>query len=77
MKAFVVLAVSTMVLAGCAGADFSVGQQAWDRGDYPTAYREWRPLATKGNVDAQSKLGLMYSTGRGVGRDPAEAAKWF
>ncbi len=39
---------------------------AFDRGDYATALREWRPLAEKGNAIAQSKLGFMYVFGEGV-----------
>ncbi len=50
---------------------------AYDRGDYATALREWRPLAEQGHADAQFKLGVMYFNGRGVPQDYAQAHKWF
>jgi TPR repeat protein len=33
--------------------------------------------ALKGEVDAQVALGFAYADGEGVGKDEAEAAKWF
>ncbi len=38
---------------------------------------EWRPLAEKGNVDAQTYLGFMYANGRGIPQDYATTVKWF
>jgi TPR repeat protein len=56
---------------------FEDGTAAFDRGDYATAMRLLRPFADQGNADAQTALGAMYTTGKGVPRDDAEAAKWF
>ena len=50
---------------------------AYQRGDYATALREWRPLAEQGYADAQFNLGVMYDEGRGVPQDDAEAVKWY
>ncbi len=47
-------------LTAPAWAGFDEGQVAFIRGDYATAVREWRPLAEKGNANAQSNLGFMY-----------------
>ncbi len=47
------------------------------RGDYADALRILRPLASRGDANAQSNLGFMYATGQGVTRDHAEAAKWY
>ena len=33
--------------------------------------------AENGNVEAQYHLALMYDTGRGIGRNPREAEKWY
>ena len=33
--------------------------------------------AQRGDAQAQADLGLMYQSGKGVGQDPAEAARWF
>jgi TPR repeat protein len=53
------------------------GVAAYQRGDYATALRIYRPLAAQGNASAQSNLGLMYALGRGVAQNYAEAVKWF
>ena len=50
---------------------------AYQRGDYATALREWRPLTEQGYADAQFNLGVMYDEGRGVPQDDAEAVKWY
>jgi len=50
---------------------------AFDRGDYATALRLFRPLADQGNAAAQNRLGFMYVKGRGVPQDDAEAARWY
>jgi TPR repeat protein len=53
------------------------GLDAYNRGDYATALREWLPLAVQGNAPAQHSLGLMYGNGRGVPQDYTEAMKWY
>ena len=58
-------------------ADFQKGLDAWQRGDYATALREWKPLAEQGHARAQVELGAMYSEGEGVPEDDKEAVKWF
>ena len=58
-------------------ADIDAGVEAYKRGEYATAMREWRPLAEAGDVDSRYGLGLMYHKGEGVPQDSAEAVKWF
>jgi TPR repeat protein len=53
------------------------GIAAWQRGEYPTAVAIWRPLAEKGNADAQFNLGQAYRLGRGVTVDLAQAKGWL
>ncbi len=60
-----------------AWAAWDEGGQAYQRGDYPTALRELRPLARQGDANAQLFVGLMYDKGQGVPQDYAEAAKWY
>ncbi len=67
----------TLGLTVPAWAGWDEGWAAYDRRDYATAVREWRPLAEQGNVYAQSSLGNMYNMGRGVPQDYAEAARWY
>jgi uncharacterized protein len=52
-----------------AGADLQKGWTAYQSGNFATALREWKPLAEKGNADAQYLVGGMYATGQGVIRD--------
>jgi hypothetical protein len=67
----------TLGLTAPAWAGFDEGTAAYDRGDYATALREWRPLAKQGVADAQYNLGVMYGEGLGVPQDYAKAVGWW
>jgi TPR repeat protein len=69
----VVLSFSAPVAAG----PFEEAGVAYNRADYATALRLYRPLADQGNGNAQFSLGTMYAEGRGVAQDYVEAAKWY
>jgi uncharacterized protein len=73
--------VAVMLAAGMMGPTFAGpyedGTAAFERGDYQTALREWRPLAEKGIAGAQFGLGVMYADGDGVEPDYGIAASWF
>jgi TPR repeat protein len=70
--------VLTVILTtGARAGPLEDGDAAYERGDYATAVRLWRPLAEQGNPEAQFILGQMYNTGRGVSQDHAEAVKWY
>ena len=58
-------------------ADFELGKQAFAKGDYVTALKEWQPLAEQGLPFAAYNIALLYAKGQGVPRDTAEAAKWY
>lgn len=58
-------------------ADFVLGLQAFDLGNYEKAFSEWLPLALDGNPDAQFNIGFMYQNGLGVDANPLEAATWY
>lgn len=53
------------------------GIAAWQRSDYAQAVAIWRPLAEKGDSDAQFNLGQAYRLGRGVTVDLATAQSWL
>ena len=36
-----------------------------------------RKAAAQGHTDAQFAVGMAYTTGEGIGKDPAEAMRWF
>lgn len=71
------LAMSLLVAAVPAWADFQAGLEAYQKGDYVEAAKQWRPLAEEGNAAAQYNLGLLYLDGRGVPESLAEAVNWF
>ena len=58
-------------------ADVKAGVEAWQRGDFGAAVKEWRPLADQGDADAQFNLGQAYRLGRGVPADLRIAQSWF
>ncbi len=54
-----------------------MGVAAFNRGEYATAFREFRPLAEQGTAEAQFNLGRVYGEGLGVPQDYAEAHMWY
>ena len=58
-------------------ADRQAVADAYEREDYDTALKEWRPLADQGDPLAQATLGLMYAEGEGVAQDYQEAVRWY
>ena len=66
-----------LVPTGAPAQDYNKGLDAYSNGDFVTALKEWRPLAEMGRADAQSNLGHMYESGKGVPQDKAEAVKWY
>ena len=56
---------------------FQRGLNGYQRRDYGTALKEWRPLADRGDAPSQFNLGLMYIDGLGVPQDYNLAVSWF
>ena len=82
MRHPILIALAALLLAlGLSGAanagPFQDGMAAYERGDYATAFRLWRPLADQGNARAQVILGSMLEFGQGVPQNHAEAVKWY
>jgi TPR repeat protein len=50
---------------------------AYERGDFATAERLFRPLAEHGNAIAQYNLGVMYYKGEGVHQSYPDAVFWY
>ena len=65
------------ISGGAIAAAMEDGQAAYDRGDYATAQRLWRPLAELGSARAQNNLGVMYENGKGVPLNINEALRWY
>ena len=62
---------------GLARADVRDGVNAWSRGDYDSAVRQWQAPAAKGDADAQFNMGQAAKLGRGMPKDMAKAEDWF
>jgi uncharacterized protein len=70
--------LATMAFAGTVAAGpFEEAAAAYNRRDYSTALKLYRPLADAGKPLAQYRLGVMYDKGLGVPKDPAEALTWY
>ena len=65
------------LLSPAHAADLEAGKEAYRRGDFPSALREFRPLAEQGHAGAQFNLGFVYDEGWGVPQDEAEAVRWY
>ncbi len=73
------LAAALLLLAAASAvaADLRAGMDAYRRGDYVAALREFRPLAEQGDAFAQIFLGVMYAKGEGVPEDARQAVFWY
>ena len=70
-------AVLLIALAAPTWANTIACKDAFYRNDYETAVKSCRPLAEQGYASAQTYLGVMYYTGRGVPQDYAEGVRWW
>lgn len=74
------MALGSLVLAAGtvpAQADTKAGVDAWSRGEYDAAVKQWRGPALKGDPDAQFNMGQAYKLGRGVKTDLNVALDWY
>ena len=74
---FVPLATLLLTFSVSIADDFDEGLSAYNKGDYQTAMKIWKPLAEQGNARAQNNLAVMYDNGEGVPQDDKEAVKWY
>lgn len=58
-------------------ADTKAGVDAWTRGDYAAAVKQWQGEAARGDADAIFNLGQAYKLGKGVKQDLPQAEKLF
>ena len=73
----IALVLSIICLTTPAWADFQAGMDAYNRKDYVTALKEFRPLAEQGEADGQYGLGVLYHYGHGVPQDFVQSHKWY
>ena len=73
---FLALALLLAPMVPTSTGPYEDGFAAYERNDYATALKFWRPLAEQGDAEAQFSLGGMYADGRGVSQDNAKAMIW-
>ncbi|WP_126454658.1 tetratricopeptide repeat protein [Sulfuriflexus mobilis] len=72
------LMLSMLLFGGQARAEsIDNAVAALDSGQYLAAREGLEALAKRGNSDAQTLLGIMYSEGRGITRDIHQARQWL
>jgi len=76
-KTIALTTVLALISGSLSWADFRLGEDAYLAQDYETAMREWRPLASQGNAEAQNMVGFMYRWGQGVVQDFETARYWY
>lgn len=60
-----------------AAPSVQAGVEAWQAGRHEDAIRNWRPLADRGDPDAQYNLAQAYFLGRGVPQNTNLAEQWY
>ena len=70
------LSVCLLLLAGGCSSEKSA-RQAFEAGDYDTAFKQFIPLAESGDRVAQNYLGVHYYLGLGVKQDWRRAFHWY
>jgi TPR repeat protein len=75
LKILAFIAIAAMSVSGPANADSY--WDAYDRGDYQTAFKLISPTAKDGADAAQTLLANLYYEGKGTPQSYENAAKWF
>lgn len=75
---FVIGAAIVLAFHGLASANsLKSGRAAFQRGAYVEAARLLQPLAEAGNAQAQTMMGFLYATGRGVPQNFVISSYWY
>lgn len=77
MRLRVLLALAAWLSSTAAVAGLKEGYEALSRKDYVTAANEYRPLAERGDPEAQYRIGRMYEFGNGYPQDKAQGIAWI
>lgn len=64
-------------VASLSYAGFDEGFEAYKKGNYTVALKEFKQAAEQGNAHAQFGIGLMYDRGEGVPQDYKQAIEWY
>jgi hypothetical protein len=77
MRPHALLAISLLLSPAVAVAGLKEGYAALIKKDYVTAANEYRPLAERGDAEAQYRIGRMYEFGNGYPEDKAQGIAWI
>ena len=70
-------AAGAIMTAPAMAQSVEAGIAAWRANNYEEAIRQWRPLADRGDADAQYNLAQAYKLGRGVPVNLNLAEQWY
>ncbi len=76
MRLHVLLVVPLLLGTTAAVAGLKEGYAALAKKDYATAAKEYRPLAERGNAEAQYRIGRMYEFGNFYPQDKTQGIAW-
>lgn len=78
-RKYIVLVFSALLLGACAATspEFEAGMKEFNGGNHLVALGHWRPVADKGDADAQHAIGWLYENGLGVTQDYKASAAWY
>lgn len=71
------ISVTLYVLAAPVNADFDLGMEHYEKGEYEKAYHEFEKAAQYGDYTAQYNLGVMYYKGQFVKQDAFLGYGWL
>ena len=74
---FLLSLILSISFIGSTFADFDDGWDAYTKGNYKTALKEWLPIAEQGGAEAQFNLAGMYAKGYGVVMDEKKSFDWY
>lgn len=77
MKRLTLAIAGLPLLAAPSLADFDAGRDAFIRGDFAIAYKQFLPHAKSGDSRARVGMGLLHARGLGVPKDYIQAHSWF
>jgi hypothetical protein len=77
MRLYVLFALSLLFCSTAAVAGLKEGYEALSKKDYVTAANEYRPMAERGDPEAQYRIGRMYEFGNGYAQDKAQGIAWI
>jgi uncharacterized protein len=73
----VLLALVPLAYAAAEQKSADAGIAAYENENYREAMKQLRPLAEKGDPNAQYYVGRMYEKGEGVSKDSEQVVKWY